>query len=121
MPDKTPTHAPSQVHAVATAWANSAMTACTAILADEAALRASGNYDTDEQIREFWRSRLFVDVDDTDDGPRWVVGDNYERCTNLIHYPDSGEWFTMPNYGNERRMRGGFVEALATAQIIWTG
>ncbi len=113
---RLPSNAPQQVKQVAKAWVQNAIEAGEEQIAEdgETGSEARGT-------RKFWKDRLSVYVDDSDKGPRWVVGDNYERATNMIYYPDSDEWYSMPNYGSERLMRGGFRNALGSAEIIWTG
>ena len=74
-----------------------------------------------KQTMDFWAGRLYVEFDKTKDGPRWSVGDNYERTPFLIHYPDLDKWMIMSPYGSERPIRGGFKEALANAEIMFTG
>jgi len=71
--------------------------------------------------RSFWKDRLYVSEMDSDKGSRWLISDNYERAATMVYYPDSDEWYYMPMYGSEKLMRGGTREALANAQIIWTG
>ena len=113
---RVPSNAPQQVKQVAKAWVKSAIRAGEELIVEEGETGSEAR-----NTRKFWKDRLFVDVDDSDKGPRWIVGDNYERATNIIYYPDLDEWYSMPNYGSERLMRGGFQNALGSAEIIWTG
>tara|TARA_R110002110_G_scaffold328317_1_gene539917 strand:- start:37 stop:324 length:288 start_codon:yes stop_codon:yes gene_type:complete len=95
MSDKIPDNAPEQVKDVARAWLKNA---------EEGGEESSG--------------RMYVE----EDGGMWTVADNLESGVTILKYcVESGDWFSMRPYGDERRMRGGFKEALATAQIIWTG
>jgi hypothetical protein len=107
---------PDQVEQVSTAWR------ANAIKAGEAAVkewRETGS--GAEWTRRFWAERLYVYVEDSDNGARWVVGDNYERCRYMIYYPDTDAWFYMRPYGSEMPMVGGISEAIANAEITWTG
>jgi len=113
---RVPSNAPKQVKQVAKAWVQSAIKAGEEVIAEEGETGAEA-----KGTRGFWKDRLYVYVEDSDKGPRWVVGDNYDRATNMIYYPDSDEWYSMPSYGSERLMRGGFQNALGSAEIIWTG
>ena len=113
---RVPSNAPKQVKQVAKAWVKSA------IQAGEEQIVENGETGAEAKgTRGFWKDRLYVYAEDSDKGPRWVVGDDYDRATNMIYYPDSDEWYSMPNYGSERLMRGGFRNALGSAEIIWTG
>jgi len=113
---KIPSKAPRDVKQVAKAWQENAMEAAEAGIAEdgETGSEARGT-------RSFWKDRLYVSEMDSDKGSRWLISDNYERAATMVYYPDSDEWYYMPMYGSEKLMRGGTREALANAQIIWTG
>ena len=107
---------PSAVNQVAKAWQESAMRAAE-IEIDELGQTGSEAKGT----RDFWENRLYLHKDPSDKGPRWVIADNYEKSSNIIYYPDSDEWYSMPSYGSESLMQGGFSNALEGAKIFWTG
>jgi len=90
---------PKEVKDVARAWRDNAIEAA------------------DGEDLDFWRDRLRV----TCEKGRWVISDNYEQCAALVYYAESDMWFYLPMYGDEKRIIGGFPEALANAQITWTG
>jgi hypothetical protein len=51
----------------------------------------------------------------------WSLGDNYERSPNYMIYRD-GKWFTRAMHsGHDKPMRGGSREAMANAEIFFTG
>ena len=95
MSEKIPTNAPDQVKEVADAWLKNA---------EEGGERTDG--------------RMYVYEDDGE----WIVADNLESGVTILRYcTESGDWFSMRPYGDPCILQGGFKEALATAQIIWTG
>lgn len=51
----------------------------------------------------------------------WVIGDNYERVSlNLVY--KNGVWYYRDSYGElDKPMKNGFKEALANAQVFYTG
>ena len=52
----------------------------------------------------------------------WVLGDNYERSPNFLVYDEHGKWFTRAMHsGHDKPMRGGSREAMANAEIFFTG
>jgi len=111
-----PSNAPRQVKEVAKAWLESALKAAEEIIASEGETGSEA-----ASTRRFWKGRLYVDEDMRDGKPAWSVGDNYDRSGYLHYYPDTDEWFYMAPYGSEKLIRGGFREALANAEIMWTG
>ena len=110
---------PYKIKQVAKAWLESA------VKAGEAQIKEHGEVGKDaEDTRDFWKDRLYVSLDDRPDpqkGPRWIIGDNYERASNMVFSPEVDEWYLMPNYGSERPICGGTDEAMANAEIFWTG
>jgi hypothetical protein len=51
----------------------------------------------------------------------WVIGDNYERFDTNLAYKN-GIWYYRPSYiGTDKPMKNGFREALANANIFYTG
>ena len=78
-----------------------------------------------EDTRTFWSERLCVYWDEgrgTDTTGAWVICDNYESGAIIMsYYPMRDEWYSMRPWGDEYKMKGGLNEAMATAQIIWTG
>ena len=112
---------PESVEKVSAAWKANAMKAAE----DRISFEEQSPEDA-KATREFWSERLYVYWDEirVEEGAvgAWVVCDNYEGCaTIMIFYPDIDEWFSMRPWGDEYKMKGGLDEALATAQIIWTG
>ena len=66
---RVPSNAPQQVKQVAKAWVKSAIRAGEELIVEEGETGSEAR-----NTRKFWKDRLFVDVDDSDKGPRWIVG-----------------------------------------------
>lgn len=75
----------------------------------------SGGFDED---RVFWG----FDAANEYHPDQWFIGDNYEQETLWMHYRD-GEWwyFDALRHPSDWPMKGGFREAMANAQIFFTG
>lgn len=55
-------------------------------------------------------------------GPAWEVCCNYERGPILFWFPEQDVWLLMYQYAEGcERMKGGHSEAVATAEIVYTG
>ncbi len=80
---------------------------------------------TDEErwmTQEFWDDAVCAYLEDNrgDEGPAWVIGDNYERCgTNHVYYVDADEWRIHQSYGDEKPYD--HKRVMADAKIIYTG
>lgn len=112
---------PESVEQVCIAWKANAMKAAEGCIAFEEQSPKDA-----KATRKFWSKRLCVywDDDRVEEGAigAWVICDNYESgATIMSFYPDIDEWFSMRPWGDEYKMKGGLDEAMATAQIIWTG
>jgi hypothetical protein len=136
-----PSGAPKQVKQVAEVWVENAMRAA------EMQIRDYGEEGSEaESTRKFWKERIWIDHQKDRPAPRlrggewptdrteaWIIGDNYDKGPSICFYPypdddtppwakpGDGVWTYMPPYGSEKVMKGGLREALATAQIMWTG
>lgn len=136
-----PSGASKQVREVCKAWVKNALEAA------EIAIKEMGDVGQEaKSTRAFWADRLYVEHQKDRRAPRmrggewptnktdaWIIGDNYDQSPNIIFYPypkddrppwaseGDGLWYYMPNYGSEKLMKNGFREALATAEIMWTG
>lgn len=118
---KLPPGAPKQVAAVFKALQKNALEAAEEQIKE---LARMGTPDKDpEGTRKFWKDAPYVSNTDSrgQRTDRWVISDNYERGANLVYRADVDQWYYMPNYGSERPMKGGFQEALSSAEIYYTG
>jgi len=116
-----PSNAPEKLKQVANAWLKNAMEAA------EHEIEELGQVGEEaDATRAQWQDRIYLSVDDDpryldDKGVRWTLGDGYERTAYTVYYPDTEKWYRMYPYGEEMPMRGGFHEAVAGAEIVWTG
>jgi hypothetical protein len=127
-----PSGAPKQVKQVAKAWVANAKKAA------EIQIKESGETGSEAKAtRRFWADRLYISHETRNGKDAWIISDNYDRGPSMIYYaaqelePDDDrppwipapteEWYYMRSYGSEKLMKGGFREALSTAQIMWTG
>ena len=112
-----PSSAPTQVKRVAEAWLDSARAA-----AERENLQNGYTGQDAKRTRDEWEGRLYVEYEDARSGTTgaWVIFDNYDRTpVVLMFYVDINVWSSMPNYGSEKPLRGGYREALAEAQTMW--
>jgi hypothetical protein len=80
-----------------------------------AANAVAGEFDADRAYASFTEAGKY--------GPaQWTIGDNYEQHSLWLVYTD-GVWSYRDQYRDpeEWPMRGGFKEAMANAQIFFTG
>jgi len=118
--------APQPVVDVAEAWHANAMAAGEAELKEMGRGVTSGKQ---AATRNFWRQRLYVEFDDgasrsgrSGGSAYWEVSDNYDRGPIMKYYPDADRWtMTYPFESSETELEGGTQEALANAQIMFTG
>ena len=55
-------------------------------------------------------------------GPAWEIACNYERGTSLIWFTDQDVWLHRAPYSEGcGKMKGGLTEAIANAEIVYTG
>ena len=55
-------------------------------------------------------------------GPAWEVTCNYEKGPILFWFPEQDIWlFSFQHAEGCSRMKGGLSEAIATAEIVYTG
>ena len=112
-----PPNAPKEIKEVAQAWQRSAVNAAAAIIKEEGQTGAEAT-----ATRAFWHCRQCISVEEAGrPDERWIIGDDYERCGNLVHYPSTGAWLWLYPFCDELPLSGGYDEALASAEIIWTG
>ena len=111
--DRIPGNAPADVKKVAKAWIDNAIEAA--------------KYDIKEGVEDaegtmkFWKERIYVYENKKGDKNAWIIADNYDKGPAMFYYPDTQEWYYQESYGEASLMKGGTNEALANAQIMWTG
>lgn len=116
--ERIPSDAPEELKRVAEAWAANA---------EEAARNIIEEYgqegDEARETLEFWQDRVCVDKDEPWRAApeRWTLSDNCGQCSIVSYYPTEDRWCMMYPYSDEHPIAGGFTEALAGAQIVWTG
>tara|TARA_R110001583_G_scaffold88352_9_gene229285 strand:- start:127 stop:483 length:357 start_codon:yes stop_codon:yes gene_type:complete len=111
---------PQEIQQVATAWRANAKEAG---MPDDACYVS---YDANEErrVKEF-----YIDPWGSPDyryksieGPAWEMACNYERGPILFWFPEQDIWLLMYQYADGcKRMKGGHSEAVATAEILYTG
>lgn len=129
-----PGNAPRPVKQVARAAIKNAMEAAETEIRELAKMverdpSMASSVSSPEDTREFWKDRVYVSHDkmrgryepEKFGVEAWVIADNYDRGPNLIYYPETDTWTYMPSYGEERVIKGGLREALANAEIMYTG
>jgi len=130
---KIPSGAPRQVKEVAKAAIKNAMEAAEAEIEETQKYNERNpdeSMDMDPaRTRKFWKERVYVHLD-AERGKyepekfgmaAWEIADNYDRGPSLFYYPETDTWTYMRSYGTERAIKGGFREALANAEIMYTG
>lgn len=130
---KIPANAPRQVKKVAEAAIKNAMEAAEEQIKDVQRFNERNPEEPMDEdpagTRKFWKERVYV-YHDEDRGKyepekfgvgAWVIADNYDRGPDLVYYTETDTWVYMPSYGSEKPMKGGFREAMANAEIMYTG
>ena len=116
-PENTPEPegTPQCVVDVASAWRGSAMKAAQAEIDEESETGEKAAF-----TLKFWGERIWIDFNH--ESGVWTIGDNYEKCRYLSHNTKTGDWSWSVPYGDyENQIEGGTAEALACAEIMWTG
>jgi len=109
-----PTNAPDEVREVYEAMVESAKRAAEMVVEETGETGPEA-----ESTRKFWQNRPYAHTDTRNGREAWVLTDNFEEGPNLVHYPDTGEWAYMEQYGEEHPYD--FRRALADARIYYTG
>ena len=109
-----PKNAPSKVRAVATVWHNGLYRHAKRLMRDGEIEQSS--------FDRYLKSRLYVSVNKVDGRAVWTVSDNVEsRLIAFRFHVEDDSWYGMYSDGHEFPLRGGHMEALKMAKVVFDG